>query len=125
MVNRGRFCLIHDGETIAKFTRREDGGTLRSALAKVEKEYLKDAKVRLYNVETSHVDDFLECMQTRKKPITHESIGGHSVICCHLMNLAYWHDQTIQWDPAQYTFRNGSGDIKWLTGIRRDYKAMA
>lgn len=125
LVNRGKFCFVRDGQTISKFTKREDGGSLESKLAKVEQEYLKDAKVRLYKVTDSHVDDFLRCMKSRKKPITHEGVGARSAICCHLMNLAYWHDETIKWDPEKCAFRDGTGNVKWLTGSRRDYKAKA
>jgi predicted dehydrogenase len=124
-VNRGKFCFIRGSETIAKFTKREDGGSLESKLARVEREYLKDAKVRLYKVADCHVGDFLECMKSRKKPITHEGIGARSSICCHLMNIAYRYNQTLKWDPANCTFRDGGGDLKWLKGERRDYKAKA
>ena len=36
-VNRGRFVLTRGGEVFSKFTRREDGGSLESALRKAEK----------------------------------------------------------------------------------------
>jgi len=121
-VNRGQFTFIRGGETIAKFTKREDGGSLESNLRIAEKEYLKDAKIRLYKTEDGHVGDFLECVKSRKKPITHEIIGSRTVICCHLMNLAYYHGQPIQWDPAKCCFAGGTGDPQWLSGSRRDYK---
>jgi hypothetical protein len=87
----------------------------------VEKEYLKDAKVKLYKSE-NHIQDFLECMKSRKKPITHEGIGGRTAICCHLLNLVYRHRQEIEWDPAKLAFTGGTGDVSWRTGSRRDYK---
>lgn len=121
MVNRGKFEFVRGKETIAKFTCREDGGSLESKLAMVEREYLKDAKVKLYKAE-NHIEDFLQCVKSRKKPITHEGIGARSAICCHLLNLAYRYDQKIKWDPAQCTFAEGTGDTSWLTGSRRDYK---
>jgi hypothetical protein len=124
-VNREKFCFIRDGQTIAKFTTREDGGSLESKLAEVERQFLKDAKVRLYKVSDGHIGDFLECMKSRKKPITHEGIGARSAICCHLMNIAYRYNQTLKWDPANCTFRDGGGDLKWLKGERRNYKAKA
>ena len=42
---------------------------------------------------------------SRKKPITSEQVGGHSAICCHLMNQAYYHGQKIKWDPAKFAVR--------------------
>lgn len=118
-VNRGRFEVIVKGETLAKFTKREDGGSLEGAVAKMERQFLKDAKVRLYR-SASHPQDFLACLKSRQKPNTNEQIGGRSAICCHLMNLAYYHGKKLQWDPARLAFAGGSGDPAWLT---RDYRA--
>jgi hypothetical protein len=121
-VNRGKFWFTLGDKTIAKFTRREDGGSLESKLAMTERAYLKDAKVRLYKVKGSHGDDFLDAVWARKKPICNEEVGSRSVICCHLMNLAYYHGQTIKWNPDSCTFAAGTGDPKWLIGSRRDYR---
>ena len=118
-VNRGQFVFTRNGELVSKFTRREDGGSLQSALSKAEKAFMADAKVKLYRSE-SHTLDFLNCVKDRKQPITSEIVGGHSVICCHLMNLAYYHGEKIKWDPAQNGFAGGTGDPAWLT---RDYRS--
>ena len=123
-VNRGRFCFTLGDKTIAKFTQREDGGTLESKLALVERDFLKDAKIRLYRVGDCHVGDFLECMVSRKKPITNEGVGAHSVICCHLMNLAYYHGQVIKWDPANLAFAGGTGNPEWLISSRRNFRSV-
>jgi predicted dehydrogenase len=118
-VNRGVFCFVRNGQTVAKWTRPEDGGSLESALAKAEKAFLADAKVKLYR-SNSHTLDFLNCVKSRQQPIANEVVGSRSVICCHLMNMAYRYGEKIQWDPAQNTFANGTGNPSWLT---RDYRA--
>ena len=84
-----------------------------------EKKLLADAKVRLYK-SNSHPDDFLARVVDRKRPITSEVEGGHSAICCHLMNLSYYHNKTIKWNPAKYDFVDGAGDPAWLTSAYRD-----
>ena len=121
-VNRGRFALVLDGKTIAQFAADEQksGSTsLNAELNKAEEAYLKDAKVKLYN-SRNHIADFLECVVSRKKPITSEVVGGHTAICCHLMNQSYYNHARFTWDPAKYQFTGGTGDAKWLT---RDYRA--
>jgi predicted dehydrogenase len=123
-VNRGKFRFMQGDRTITKFTSREDGGTMENKVAMVEREYLKDAKIKLYKVENGHVGNFLDCVKARTKPITHEGVGTRSVICCHLMNLAYYHGQPIKWNPAACTFTGGTGDPAWLEGSRRDYKKL-
>jgi hypothetical protein len=93
--------------------------SLGSQLAKAEKEYLQDAEIELYRSE-NHITDFLDCVVSRQKPNTNEIIGGRSAICCHLMNLAYYHGEPIEWDPAANAFAGGTGDPTWLTRQYRD-----
>jgi predicted dehydrogenase len=118
-VNRGKFEFWHDGKKIAGFVNREDGGSLTSAILTVEKEFLRDAKVKLYKSH-DHIRDFVECVQTRKRPITNEEVGGRSAICCHLMNQAYYNREVIKWKPKKMRFKRNSGDPAWLT---RGYRA--
>lgn len=121
-VNRGKFTLKRGQEMIASYTgSEEDKAKKTSCAAQVqiaEREFLQDAKVKLYDSK-NHLGNFLDCVQERKKPITSEQVGGHSVICCHLMNLAYYHGQKLKWDPKNSAFVDGSGDPAWLT---RDYR---
>ncbi len=122
MVNRGTFKMISKGETIAEYT----GGatketTLDAELRKADEQFLKDAKIKLYN-STSHYSDFLDCMETRKKPIANEQVGGRTVISCHLLNQLYYHNETIKWDPAKLSFASGTGNPAWLTREYRDWK---
>lgn len=104
-VSRGEFEMVHDGETIKQ-------------AGKAEKKYLRDPKVVLYHSK-SHTDDFLERVADRKRPITSEIEGGHSAICCHLVNLAYYHRQTIKWNPQTMTFADPSCDPSWITSNYR------
>jgi len=117
-VNRGRFTFSRGGKMIARHTGRDDELSCSAAAELAEREYLKDAKVRLYKSE-SHVGDLIAGIRKRSAPICNEQVGGRSAICCHLMNLAYRHRQKIQWDPAKLTFANGTGDPAWLTGPHR------
>ena len=118
-VTRGRFAISQGGKQIAgKLDRNDKSTNLSAELDKAEAEFLKDAKIKLYQ-SPGHIPDFLNCMRSRKKPITHEGVGARSAICCHLMNLAYYHGQKIAWDPAKNAFASGTGDPAWLT---RDYR---
>ncbi len=128
-VNRGRIVVILDGKTVAEWNpdnnKSKDPAapkpttTLAAELEKLENAYLKNAKIKLYD-STNHFDDFLACVVSRKKPITSEIVGGHTAICCHLLNQSYYNHAHIKWDPAKYKFTGGTGDQKWLT---RDYRS--
>jgi predicted dehydrogenase len=118
LVDRGSFVFKRGGQTIASFTGKERETSCAAQVQKAERAFLKDAKVKLY-VSKDHIWDFLDCVKSRKKPITSEQVGGRSVICCHLMNLAYYHGRKLRWDPAKFALVDGTGDPKWLT---REYR---
>ncbi|MCX7825394.1 MAG: Gfo/Idh/MocA family oxidoreductase [Verrucomicrobiae bacterium] len=123
-VNRGKFTFKRGNEMIASFTgdkkKEEEKRTSCAAqVQKAQKAFLENAKIKLY-VSKNHITDFMECVASRKKPITSEQVGARSAICCHLMNLAYYHGQKIKWDPKKFAFVGGTGDPKWLT---RDYRS--
>jgi len=117
-VNRGRIEFYLDGKKVAGYNR-EEGGSLQSTLRFVEKEFLSNAKIKLYR-STNHVRDFVDCVRARTRPITNEEVGGRSAICCHLMNQAYYNHAVIKWEPKQMRFARGSGKPEWLT---RDYRS--
>jgi predicted dehydrogenase len=117
-VNRGKFALKLKGEQKAKSLAKEDAPPLAAQLDAVEKEFLTDAKVKLY-ASDDHKADFLASIKTRKPPITDVEIGARTVTCCHLTNFAYYHGQRLKWDPAANNFSGGTGDAKWLT---REYR---
>ena len=83
----------------------------------IEKEILKNAKVKLYKSQ-GHIPNFLYAMKTRKRPITDEVVGARTSIACHLLNQTYYNQAAIAWNPQKNTFAKG-GDPKWLT---RDYR---
>jgi len=118
-VNRRKFELHLDGKRVAGHNENDRSSSLLSQLKSAEKNFLKDAKVKLYRSE-DHVRDFLGCVVSRKKPITNEIVGCCSAICCHLMNQAYYNHAKIKWNPKKLAFVNGTGDPKWLT---RNYRS--
>jgi hypothetical protein len=119
-VNRGLFTFQRGGKMIACHAKYDDRKTSCAAeVQKAERAFLKDAKIHLYDSK-NHLSDFLECVKTRKKPITSEQVGARSAICCHLMNQAYFHGRKFKWDPVNFMFVDGTGDPAWLT---RDYRS--
>ncbi len=116
-VTRGKFALEVDGEVKYQSLSKEDR-SVTSQYTLAEREYLADAEVKLY-ASRSHIGDFLQCVESREKPITDEIVGAGSAICCHLMNIGYYYDQKVKWDPAKNEFVDGTGDPAWLT---REYR---
>ena len=108
-VNRGKFELWKGSEQKAAFPKDCDA---------IAAEYLAGAKVRLYKSDDHH-KDWLTCLRSRNRPICDVEVGAHTVIVCHLVNLAYYHGQKMRWDPKQQSFVGGAGDAKWLDVAHR------
>lgn len=47
-----------------------------------------------------HVKNFIECVRSRKRPLTDVEIGHRSTIVAHLGNIAYRTGRKIRWDAA-------------------------
>jgi len=120
--HRGLLGLWKGDKLIAgKSSRNDKSVDLNKELDRIESEILKAAKVKLYD-SNNHVGDFLNSMQSRKKPITNEIVGARTSIACHLLNQTYYNQEAIAWNPQKNTFAKG-GDPKWLTrNYRGDWK---
>jgi len=86
---------------------------LRAQLDLVEKEYLANAKVRLYQSH-DHLGDWLTAVRSRKSPICDVETGARTAAVCHLVNLAYYHGEKMKWNPAREHFNAGTGEKAWL-----------
>ncbi len=67
---------------------------------------------------TSHFQNFVDAVHTRRRPICDVEIGASSVIACHVMNFGYHYGANLKWDPTKNRFASG-GDSRWLT---REYR---
>jgi predicted dehydrogenase len=119
-VNRGKIKVTLGGS--ASFLAKEDKPSLQEQLDALEKEFLRDPKVRLTQ-SSDHKQDFLNAIVSRKQPIADVETGARTVIGCHLLGFAYRYAQALQWNPSGNTFTGGSGNDSWLkTDYRGDWK---
>ena len=109
-VNRGKFGFWLGEQQKAKEASECDA---------IAKEYLADAKVRLYESK-NHQIDFLNSIKTRQKPICDVEIGARTVSVCHLVNLAYYHGKKLNWNPKSEKFTGGTGNKAWLDVPHRE-----
>jgi hypothetical protein len=105
LVNRGKFKLW-----LGDQLKAEDVHECRS----VVQELLPANAVRLYLSE-NQLSDWLSSMRSRKLPICDVETGHRTATICNLVNLAYYHHQSLKWDPKTEQFVGGTGDAKWLT----------
>ncbi|HZF01978.1 MAG TPA: Gfo/Idh/MocA family oxidoreductase [Methylomirabilota bacterium] len=108
-VNRGKFQLWIGDQLKADNV---------DECSSVAKELLPANAIRLYH-STNHLTDWLNCIRTRTQPICDVETGNRTATICALVDLAYYHNQDMKWDPKTEQFTDGTGDPKWLT---RDYR---
>src|SRR5439155_15287176 len=73
-------------------------GTIESKPMSIVKEPLSISEQKLYK-SPGHHTNFVECVRDRRRPICDVEIGARSVTVCHLVNLAYWNNAHLKWDP--------------------------
>lgn len=59
--------------------------------------------VNLYH-SPDHMQDWLDCIRTRKDPICTVEIGTRTATIAHIGNIAYWLNRSLKWDPEAERF---------------------
>ena len=62
----------------------------------------------------AHVQDFIDCVKSRKTPSADISIGHRSATVCHLGNIAVRTGKKINWNPESETIVGDADAAKWL-----------
>ncbi|MBL7140713.1 MAG: Gfo/Idh/MocA family oxidoreductase [Planctomycetes bacterium] len=65
---------------------------------------IRPDEVRLYRSEGSHMDNFLECVRTRREPAAPVEVGHRAATVCHLCVIAMRLGRKVRWDPAAERF---------------------
>jgi predicted dehydrogenase len=58
--------------------------------------------------QEGHVQNFLDCVRSRKRPVADVEIGYRSVSTCHVGVIAYRLGRKVRWDAKKETFPNDS-----------------
>jgi predicted dehydrogenase len=96
-----------------------DRGHIRASDEKLLKEPLSGGATRL-TVSTDHMGNWRDCLRSRQRPICDVDIGYHSVVVCHLGNIALRLKRPLQWDPAKEEF---IGDAEANGLLRREMRS--
>jgi hypothetical protein len=66
-----------------------------------------------------HMQDWLECMKSRKTPLADVEIGHRSISVCHLVNITREMAHKLRWDPEAEGFIGDAEANDRLTRQRR------
>jgi predicted dehydrogenase len=67
-----------------------------------------------------HMQDWLDCMRTRKRPVGDVEIGHRSISVCHLANITRALGRPLRWDPRKEQFIDDSEANSYVTRPRRN-----
>ena len=67
-----------------------------------------------------HIENFFDCMVSRKKPNADVEIGHRSVTVCHLIGIARDLNRRLKWDPEKEQFIDDDEANKMVDRPRRD-----
>ena len=73
----------------------------------------------LHRIRLAHVQNWLDCIRSREKPICDVEIGHRSATICHLGNIARWTGRRLRWDPVKEVFPDDAEANEFLDRRRR------
>ena len=93
---------------------------LDSALDLLEKKYAAEIKKANLYVSPNQIQNFCECLDSRKMTISPAEVGGRSCTLCLLCNMSYVYDTGFDWDPKNMQL--AKGETKGISTKREVYR---
>ncbi|MCR4414306.1 MAG: Gfo/Idh/MocA family oxidoreductase [Thermoguttaceae bacterium] len=66
-----------------------------------------------------HMENWIDCIKTRQRPVADVEIGHRSITVCHLANIARELGRRLQWDPQKEQFVGDDEADRYLSRPRR------
>ncbi|SPE42147.1 Oxidoreductase domain protein (fragment) [Candidatus Sulfopaludibacter sp. SbA3] len=70
--------------------------------------------------QEAHIQNFLDCVRSRQRPIADVETGYRSVSACHVGTIAYRLGREVRWDAKAETF---PGDAEAQAMMTKKYRA--
>ena len=82
---------------------RIDRGQFQVEPEELARQLVPDPAVMRGGAE-NHMQNWIDCIKTRERPVADVEIGHRSTTVCHLGNIARWLGRRLQWDPQNEQF---------------------
>ena len=102
-------------------TRGKLEGKPIEEMTKDDKEKQREQVAKLYGGEpTHHMNNFFDCIVSRKTPISDVETHHRTMTSCHLCNIALMLGRELKWDPEKQTFEGDDQAVALMSRPRRD-----
>jgi predicted dehydrogenase len=93
---------------------------LDAALDLLEEKYAAEIEKADLYVSNNQIQNFCECLDSRKMTISPAEVGGRSCTLCLLCNMSYVYDTGFDWDPKRMQL--AKGETKGISTKREVYR---
>ena len=93
-------------------------GRVTSNPGELAKTPIGDDEIHLTR-SSDHMQNWLDCIKNREKPIADAETGHRSSTVCHLGNIARWVGRRLRWDPVAERFPEDEDANQFLDRPRR------
>ncbi len=66
-----------------------------------------------------HMQNWLDCIRSRQRPVSDVEIGHRSISVCHLANITRFEGRPLKWDPVAERFDDDQAN-RWVVRERRE-----
>jgi predicted dehydrogenase len=100
-----------------------DRNHIEASDPKLVEEPLPAAAAPLYRSRpTDQMNDFLECVKSRQKPICDVAVGASSATVCHIGVIALRTGKRLKWDPLEHRFDDAEANTMLSRPMRAPWK---
>ncbi|MEX0774059.1 MAG: Gfo/Idh/MocA family oxidoreductase [Balneolales bacterium] len=115
-VFRGNYSVTPDNPA----TSEENRKVLNASDPKILTSKIKENELRLYEITNEHHGNWLDCIQTRKQPMSPVEVGHRICSLCLISHIAMKIPGKLEWDPQNEQFTNSDLANSMLSREQRE-----